>query len=67
MGRRDIHMQRLMGSAAIIFGVVVATNALVAGPHAFMSGVSAVVSMVIAGIACIGAGIWEILRSKRIK
>lgn len=48
-------------------GLLMVSNALIAGRHAFSGGGVAVTAMVAAGFACLSAGVWQLYRSSAFK
>lgn len=55
--------QLIVGSALVLGGLLMATNGVIAGPHAFAGGQRAVLWLVGTGIVVIVVGVWELVRA----
>jgi hypothetical protein len=54
--------KRYAAIGCAVFGLLLALNALVSGPHAFADKERAVLALGVAGIALIGIGVWQFAR-----
>jgi hypothetical protein len=55
----------IVGWIYVVFGVLLAANALVSGSRAFGSGRLGVIVMVLSGSACAACGVWLIARHRK--
>ena len=53
----------ILGAILVFGGVLMATNGVIAGPHAFAGGQRAVLWLVGTGMVAIVVGVWELVRA----